>query len=62
MSTNVSSETLEQIKSLKPGCAFAFGTSFKIPVLINFKLPNPMPESTSVNIKKIWYERGDMND
>ena len=62
MSTNVSSETLEQIKSLNPGCAFAFGTSFKIPVLINFKLPNPMPESTSVNIKKIWYERSDMND
>ena len=56
MSTNVSYETLEQIKSLNPGSAFAFGTSFKIPVLINFQMPNPLPESTSVDIKRIWYE------
>ena len=62
MSTNVSSETLEQIKSLNPGCAFAFGTSFKVPVLINFKLPNPMPISTSVDIKNIWYEKSDYNN
>lgn len=62
MSTNVSLETLEQIKSLNPGCAFAFGTSFKVPVLINFKLPNPMPISTSVDIKNIWYEESNYNN
>lgn len=55
MSTNVSFETLEQVKALNPGTAFAFGPGFKIPVLINFLLPNPMPESTSVNVKKLWF-------
>ena len=50
MSTNI-----EQIKSLSPGSAFAFGVGFKIPILVNFELPNPIPESTSVNVKNIWF-------
>ena len=55
MSSNVSVATIEQIKSLNSGTAFAFGTGFKIPTLINFDLPNPMPESTSIKISKVWF-------
>ena len=55
MSTNVSTANIEQIKSLSPGSAFAFGVGFKIPTLVNFELPNPIPESTSVNVKNIWF-------
>ena len=55
MSTNVSMANIEQIKSLSPGSAFAFGVGFKIPILVNFELPNPIPESTSVNVKNIWF-------
>ena len=55
MSTNVSTANIEQIKSLSPGSAFAFGVGFKIPILVNFELPNPIPESTSVNVKNIWF-------
>ena len=55
MSTNVSMTNIEQIKSLSPGSAFAFGVGFKIPTLVNFELPNPIPESTSVNVKNIWF-------
>ena len=55
MSTNVSMANFEQIKSLSPGSAFAFGVGFKIPILVNFELPNPIPESTSVNVKNIWF-------
>lgn len=55
MSTNVSMTNIEQIKSLSPGSAFAFGVGFKIPILVNFELPNPIPESTSVNVKNIWF-------
>ncbi len=55
MSTNVSMANTEQIKSLSPGSAFAFGVGFKIPILVNFELPNPIPESTSVNVKNIWF-------
>lgn len=55
MSVNVAESTIEQIKSLNPGTAFCFGSGFKMPILINFELPNPMPESTSLKINKIWY-------
>ena len=55
MSTNVSMANIEQIKSLSPGSAFAFGVGFKIPTLVNFELPNPIPESISVNVKNIWF-------
>ncbi len=55
MSTNVSMANIEQIKSLSPGSAFAFGVGFKIPTLVNFEFPNPIPESTSVNVKNIWF-------
>ena len=55
MSTNVASETLEQIKALNPGTAFCFGVGFKIPSLVLFDLPSPMPESTSINISGLWY-------
>ena len=55
MSINVADSTIEQIKSLNPGTAFCFGNGFKMPILINFELPNPMPESTSLKINKIWY-------
>lgn len=55
MSVNVAESTIEQIKSLNPGTAFCFGNGFKMPILINFALPNPMPESTSLKINKIWY-------
>ena len=55
MSTNVAMETLEQVKALNPGTAFCFGTGFKIPTLVMFDLPSPLPESTSLNISKLWY-------
>ncbi len=59
MSVNVAQSTIEQIKSLNPGTAFCFGNGFKMPILINFELPNPMPESTSLKINKIWYGEDD---
>ena len=59
MSVNVAESTIEQIKSLNPGTAFCFGSGFKMPILINFELPNPMPESTSLKINKIWYGEDD---
>ena len=55
MSTNISDTTLDQIKTLNPGSAIAFGTAFKIPVIVNFDMPNPLPESTSVKVDEVWY-------
>lgn len=55
ISSNVSDETIEQLKSLTPGIAMLFGISFKLPLLTKFELPNPLPQSTNVDIKKAWF-------
>lgn len=55
ISSNVSIETIEQLKSLNPGTALCFGNGFKIPTMIKFNLPSPMPISSSVDISNIWY-------
>ena len=56
ISTNVTEEALEKLKTLNSGTALIFGTGFKLPLLAELKLPSPMPESRSLNISKIWYE------
>ena len=56
MSSNVSNSTLEQVKSLNPGVAMAFGSGFNIPTLVKFDLPSPLPRSTSLKINELWYK------
>lgn len=55
ISTNVDMESLEKLKTLNSGTCLAFGTGFKIPLLVNLKLPSPMPESTSLKLSELWY-------
>lgn len=55
ISSNVTDETIEKIKTLHPGMGLVFGTAFKVPLLVNFPLPNPMPISTSLKIDDVWY-------
>ena len=55
ISTNVREETKELLKTLNPGTALVFGSGFKLPLLVKINLPNPMPESTSLDINKIWF-------
>lgn len=56
ISSNVSEETIEKLKNLTPGTAMVFGVSFKLPLIVKLELPKPMPQSTSVNISKIWFD------
>ena len=56
ISSNVTDETIEKIKTLHPGMGLVFGTAFKVPLLVNFPLPNPMPISTSLKIDELWYK------
>lgn len=55
ITSNVSGQTLDKIKSLRPGMALCFGNAFKIPLIVELPLPDPMPKSTSVDISKTWY-------
>lgn len=56
ISTNVDSENLEKLKTLNSGTSLVFGTGFKIPLLVSFDLPSPMPTSTNVMLSQIWYQ------
>lgn len=56
ISSNVSMETINKLKNLTPGTAMIFGVSFKLPLIAKLDLPDPMPQSTSVDIKNRWYE------
>ena len=55
ISSNVTFEAIERVKSLRPGSALLFGTAFKVPMITRFEIPNPMPTSTSVDITGRWY-------
>ena len=55
IASNVTMDAIEKVKSLRPGSALLFGTAFKIPLITQFEIPNPMPTSTNVNIVNKWY-------
>ncbi|MDO4963675.1 MAG: ATP-binding protein [bacterium] len=54
MLPNMSAEIVEKQKSLQPGMCVAFGTAFKVPMIIKMPLPNPEPHSSNVNVVSIW--------
>ncbi len=55
MVPNISSEVVQQLKSLKPGNCIAFGSAFKVPISMYIELPNPRPLSNNVDLENVWY-------
>ena len=55
MVPNITEEEIKKIKMLPPGMCMAFGSGFKLPVLVKFALPNPEPNSRSANITESWF-------
>jgi hypothetical protein len=53
---NITSQIINQMKTVPPGHAIAFGNAFKIPVLVHMDIPNPLPNSTNTKIDNIWFE------
>ena len=55
MIPNITNEIVKKLRILQPGNCIAFGTSFKVPVLIKLEMPNPAPSSSSCDVSKIWF-------
>ena len=55
MVPNISTEILSQLRNLQPGTCMAFGTAFKVPILISMPMPNPAPNSNNVDLGNVWY-------
>ena len=50
----ITEEIIEKQKGLQPGYCLAFGTAFKVPIIIKVDLPNPTPNSDNVDVVKEW--------
>jgi DNA helicase HerA-like ATPase len=61
ISTNISENDVEKIKSFRPGNALIFGSAFKIPLLTKLNLPDPMPASSNVDLEACWFDNKNSN-
>lgn len=55
IASNVTMDAIEKVKSLRPGMAMLFGSAFKIPLIAQFEIPDPMPTSTNIDLTRNWY-------
>ena len=55
MVPNITHEVVKRLRILQPGNCIAFGSAFKVPVLIKVEMPNPAPSSSSCEIGKMWF-------
>ena len=52
---NVSGNLINKLKTFHSGTCIAYGSAFKMPVVVNVHEPDPGPLSQNVNISKVWY-------
>lgn len=55
MLPNVTNSIIKRLRILQPGSCVAFGSAFKIPVLIKMDMPDPSPSSSSCDISNSWF-------
>ncbi len=54
MLPNISGDVIDKLNSLQPGTLVAFGSAFKIPLLIKMDMPDPTPYSSNCDIVNRW--------
>lgn len=52
---NISSNLINKLKTFRSGTCIAYGSAFKMPVVVNVNEPNPGPLSQNVDISRVWY-------
>ena len=55
MVPNITNEIVKRLRILQPGTCIAFGSAFKVPVVVKLDVPNPAPESSSCDISGTWF-------
>ena len=55
MVPNITNEVVKRLRILQPGNCIAFGSAFKVPVLVKMDMPDPQPSSSSCEISKMWF-------
>lgn len=54
MVPNISEEIVEKQKTLQPGTCMAFGSAFRIPMIVRMEMPNPQPYSANADVFRQW--------
>ena len=54
MIPNINTDIVDKQKGLQSGSCLAFGTAFKIPVIVKLEMPNPTPLSSNSDIVRHW--------
>ena len=54
MLPNISEDIIDKMKVLTPGSCVAFGSAFKIPMIISLDMPSPRPYSASCDVSTYW--------
>jgi hypothetical protein len=55
MVPNITGEVIKRLRILQPGNCIAFGSAFKVPILIKMDMPDPAPSSSNCEVSKIWF-------
>ena len=55
---NMSASMLGRLKIFRSGTCIAYGSAFKMPVIVNVDTPDPEPLSQNVDISNVWYVNG----
>jgi len=54
MIPNITEDIIEKQKGLQVGTCLAFGSAFKVPIIIRVELPNPRPLSGNTDVVEKW--------
>ena len=54
MLPNISGDVIDKLNSLQPGTLVAFGSAFKIPLIIKMDMPDPTPYSSNCDVENRW--------
>ena len=57
MIPNITEDVIEKQKALQVGNCLAFGSGFKIPIIVKVEMPEPTPQSSSCNVVTNWTAR-----
>ena len=55
ITSSVTRDDLESLKTLRRGMALCFGTAFSLPMIAKLEIPTPPPASSNVDITETWY-------
>ena len=56
ITSSITQEELERLKTLRKGIALVFGGSIPLPMLAKLDMPDPAPLSSNVNVSKLWFQ------